>query len=83
MRENSKAQVEYNKCKDHLIDKGGFYICTLCKKTWDPTNDDVNRKRPSTYYKLCSACRARAFLKTKEYKMNKGNNFDALYPPKL
>lgn len=73
----TKSQAEYEKWKDYLVDKQGeFYNCSLCKKNWIPTVDDVNRKRPSTYYKLCSACRGRALLKSKEYKMKHGNNYD-------
>jgi hypothetical protein len=77
----TKAQEEYEKWKDHLIDKeDGIYICSVvsCNKVWIPTIEDTNRKRPSTYYKLCRACRLKSFLKAKEYKEKKGNNYDKL-----
>ena len=76
----SKTEYEYNKWKDHLIDKeGGIYICSVCKKVWNPTIEDINKKRLSCYCKLCSACRMKSFLKGREYKQKKGNNYDALY----
>lgn len=80
----TKREEEYEKWKDHLIDKEGDYICAIpaCKKVWFPTTNDVNRKRPSCYYKLCSACRMKSFLKGREYKQKKEtNNYDALYDP--
>jgi hypothetical protein len=78
----SKAQEDYEKHKDHLIDKKGDYVCSIpaCQKVWYPKIEDVNRKRPSCYYKLCSACRMKSYLKGLEYKKNKGNNFNAMYP---
>lgn len=81
MRESSKcmtkAEADYEKWKDYLVDKeGGIYICSLCKSTWNPNQNDINLKRPSTFYKLCSACRMKAFLKGRDYKKEKGNNYD-------
>lgn len=65
----TKAEAEYEKWKDYMVDKeGGIYNCSLCKRTWKPNENDVNSKRPSTYYKLCSACRMKAFLKGRKYK---------------
>ena len=77
----SKAQADYKKWKDYLVDKEGDYICSVpaCKKTWYPTTNDINRKRPSCYYKLCGACRMKSYLKGVEYKQKKGNNFNAMY----
>jgi hypothetical protein len=75
----TKAETDYIKHKDFLIDKTGDYICTVCKKVWVPTINDVNQKRPSTYYRLCCACRLKAFNKGREYKKKNGNNFNALY----
>jgi hypothetical protein len=76
----SKAEYEYNKWKDHLIDKeGGIYICSVCKKVWNPTIEDINAKRMTTYCKLCRACRLKSFLKGREYKGKKGNNYNKLY----
>lgn len=77
----TKRQEEYEKWKDYLIDKGGDYRCSIpaCNKIWFPTDADINRKRPSCFYKLCSACRMKSFLKGREYKKKKGNNYDALY----
>jgi hypothetical protein len=77
----TKAQEEYEKWKDHLIDKEGDYICSVpsCSKVWIPTIEDTNRKRPSTYYKLCRACRMKSYLKGLEYKKKVGtNNYDKL-----
>ena len=75
----TKAQADYRKWKEHLIDKEGDYVCSIpaCNKIWYPTDADINRKRPSCYYKLCSACRLKSFLKGREYKQKKGNNYDA------
>lgn len=77
----TKAEADYVKWKDYLIDKEGEYVCSIraCNKVWSPTTKDINRKRPSTYYKLCSACRMKSYLKGLEYKKKKGNNYDALY----
>jgi hypothetical protein len=79
----TKAQEDYEKWKDYLIDKEGDYRCSIlsCNKVWHPNENDINRKRPSCYYKLCSACRMKSFLKGREYKKKKGNNYDALYDP--
>jgi hypothetical protein len=75
----TKAQHEAEKWGAYMVDKDGDYVCSVCKKVWIPTVDDVNRKRPSTYYKLCSACRFKSFLCARLYKKEKGNNYDALY----
>lgn len=77
----TKAQADYNKWKDYLIDKEGDYVCSIptCNKVWYPCQDDINRKRLNCYYKLCSACRLKSFLKGREYKAKKGNNYDKLY----
>ena len=67
----TKAQEEYEKHKDHFIGKEGDYVCSIlaCSKVWSPIEpDDVNRKRPSCFYKLCSACRLKSFTKAREYK---------------
>ena len=73
----TKAEADYIKHKDFLIDKQGDYRCTVCKKVWFPNMDnDVNKKRPSTYCRLCSACRLKAFNKGREYKKINGNNYD-------
>lgn len=71
----TKAQEDYEKHKDYLIDKEGDYICSVpsCKKVWFPTIEDTNRKRPSTFYRLCSACRMKSFLKGREYKKKERN----------
>lgn len=76
----TRAQEEEEKWKDHMIDKGSDYICSVCKKVWEPGEADINKKRPSVYCKLCSACRLKSFLKGREYKAKHGNNFNALYP---
>ena len=78
----TKAQADYNKWKDYLIDKeDGIYRCSIpsCNKIWHPCQDDINRKRLNCYYKLCSACRLKSYLKGREYKAKKGNNYDKLY----
>lgn len=70
----TKAQEEYEKHKDHFIGKEGDYVCTFlaCSKVWYPVEpDDVNRKRPSTFYRLCSSCRLKSFTKAREYKAKK------------
>jgi len=80
----TKAQEDYEKWKDYLIDKEGEYRCSIssCNKVWFPTDADINRKRPSCYYKLCSACRMKSFLKGRDYKKKREvNNYDALYDP--
>jgi hypothetical protein len=74
----SKAEADYRKWKEYMIDKDGEYKCSVCKKVWIPCDIDINRKRPSTYYKLCSACRMKSFIKGREYKEKKGNNYNAL-----
>lgn len=74
----TKAQAEEEKWRDYQVDKGGDYICSVCKRVWLPSTADINVKRPSTYYKLCSACRMKSFLKAQEYKKKKGNNYDKL-----
>ncbi len=74
----SKAEADYRKWKEHLIGKEGDYICSVCKKVWIPNEDDINRKRLSTYYKLCSACRLKSYINSKIYKKDKGNNYDKL-----
>jgi len=73
----SKREEEYEKWKEHLIGKEGNYVCSIpaCNKIWFPTiENDVNRKRPSCFYKLCSACRMKSYLKGLEYKEKKKNN---------
>jgi hypothetical protein len=79
----TKAEAEDKKWKEHLIDKGTDYVCSVpaCHKVWFPNENDINRKRPSTYYKLCSACRRKSYLKGLEYKKKKGNNYNAMYDP--
>jgi hypothetical protein len=72
----TRAQVEFEKHKDHYIDKEGAYVCSVCKKEWIPDVDDINRKRPSCYCKLCKSCRLKSFTKAREYKALKGNNYD-------
>jgi hypothetical protein len=81
----SKRQEDYNKWKDYLIDKEGDYKCSIpsCSKVWIPTINDINRKRPSCYYKLCSACRMKSYLKGREYKAKKGNNYNKIYDTSL
>ena len=39
------------------------YKCNKCKKIWQPTDADINRKAMMTYYKCCGVCR--------EYLMNR------------
>lgn len=72
----TKAQAEEEKWRDYHIDKQGDYICSVCKKVWFPDTTDINAKRMSTYYKLCKACRMKSFLKGRQYKEKKGNNYD-------
>ena len=77
----TRAEEEYEKWKEHLIDKDGEYRCSVvsCNKVWYPTIEDTNRKRPSTYYKLCRVCRTKSYLKGLEYKKKVGtNNYDKL-----
>jgi hypothetical protein len=75
----TRAEMEFEKHKDHYVDKEGAYICTVCKKTWVPTIEaDLNKKRPSCFCKLCTRCRLKSFTKAREYKAKKGNNFDKL-----
>ena len=63
---------EYNrKYKDYLIDKEGDYKCNKCKKTWEPTTDDINRKAMMTYYKCCGVCRLYLYNKSIEYRNKK------------
>jgi hypothetical protein len=67
----SKAQEEEDKWKDHMIGKEGNYTCTVCKKIWVPCIDDINRKRMTTYYKLCSECRTKSYICRRMYKKDK------------
>ena len=49
---------EYNrKYGEHLIGKEGEYKCSRCKRVWEPTDADINRKAMMTYYKCCGVCR--------------------------
>lgn len=78
----TKAQADEEKWRDYQVDKQGDYICSVCKKVWIPSIEDVNVKRMSTYYKLCKACRMKSFLKGREYKKKvETNNYNALYDP--
>lgn len=74
----TKDEAEYEKWKDYLIDKKGDYICSVpsCRKVWFPEVKDINVKRMTVYYKLCTECRMKSFLKCREYKAKKGNNYD-------
>ena len=75
----TKAQLEFEKWKDHYIDKGTPYVCSVCKKCWEPRiPEDVNQKRPSVFCKLCSACRLKSFTMARKYKALKNNNYDKL-----
>jgi hypothetical protein len=67
----TKKEEDYRKWKDHLIGKDTDYVCTIpqCNKVWYPTIEkDVNRKRLSCFYKLCSSCRLKSYNKAIEYK---------------
>jgi len=77
----SRADADFEKHKDYLIDKGSDYICATCKKVHYPTTEDINQKRPSTYYKGCRACRFKSFTHARQYKKEKGNNYNKLYDP--
>lgn len=72
----TKAEYEEEKWRDYQIGKEGAYICSVCKKVWEPDVSDVNTKRMTTYFKLCKVCRQKAFLKGRQYKQAKGNNYD-------
>lgn len=74
-----KLEEDFEKHKPYFIDKGSDYICGTCRKVWHPTEEDVNRKRPSCYYKGCTSCRFKSYTKARYYKSLKGNNYDALY----
>ena len=75
----TRAQLEFEKWKDHYIDKGSPYVCSVCKNTWEPRiPEDVNQKRPSVFCKLCSACSLKSFTMARKYKALKGNNYDKL-----
>ena len=54
----NKAEEYQKKYGEHLIDKEGDYTCGKCKKIWEPTEADINRKAMMTYYKCCGVCRA-------------------------
>ena len=42
-----------------LIDSGKTHrICNNCKKSYKLTGADISTRRPSTYWKQCSTCRA-------------------------
>lgn len=77
----TKAQADEEKWRDYQVDKQGDYVCSVpaCHKVWFPTENDINRKRPSCYYKLCAACRMKSYLKGLEYKKKKENNYNAMY----
>lgn len=75
----TKDQEEYMRWQPHLIDKEGDYVCCTCRKVWIPTDEDISRKRPSTYFKGCRPCRLKSFIKANEYKKIKGNNYNKLY----
>lgn len=63
---------EYNKkYGDYLISKReneGDYKCGKCKKIWEPTDADINKKAMMTYYKNCGVCRLYLYNKCIEYK---------------
>ena len=77
--QKTRAEFEFEKHKDHYVDKEGDYICSVCKKTWFPRiPEDVNQKRPSCFCKLCTSCRFKSFTMRRKYKALKGNNYDKL-----
>lgn len=79
----SKADADFEKHKEYLIDKVGDYVCSTCKKVHYPTTEDINQKRPSTYYRGCRSCRLKSFTHAREYKKQKGNNYNKLYDTSL
>ena len=54
---------EYNRKYGKYLIGLEEYKCNKCKKIWQPTDQDINRKVMMTYYKCCGVCR--------EYLMNR------------
>ena len=55
----NRAEEYQKKYGEYLIvKKEGDYTCGKCKKIWEPTEADINRKAMMTYYKCCGVCRA-------------------------
>ena len=62
-------QEDYDrKYKEHLIGKEGKYKCVKCKKIWEPTDADINKKSMHCYYKCCGGCRLYLYNKCIEYR---------------
>ena len=61
---------EFNrKYGDYLINKkDGEYKCNKCKKIWEPTDVDINKKAMMTYYRCCTSCRAYLYNRELERK---------------
>jgi hypothetical protein len=59
---------EYNKkYGEHLIGLDE-YKCVKCRKVWQPTDKDINKKAMMTYYKNCGVCRLYLYNKCIEYR---------------
>ena len=54
---------EYNRKYGKYLIGLEEYKCNKCKKIWQPTDADINRKAMHCYYKNCGVCR--------EYLMNR------------
>jgi hypothetical protein len=53
----NREEEYYKKYGEHLIGKVGDYKCGKCKKIWEPTDEDINKKAMHCYYKNCGVCR--------------------------
>jgi len=65
-------EEEYNKkYGEYLIGKDGDYKCGKCRKIWEPTDADINKKAMMTYYRCCGVCRLYLYNKSIEYRNKK------------
>jgi hypothetical protein len=67
----NRVEEYQKKYGEHLIGRDGDYVCGRCKKIWEPTDADINRKAMMTYYKCCGVCRLYLYNKSIEYRNKK------------
>ena len=53
--------------KDRLVGHCKTIFCKRCKKTYQPTDNEITTKNPSVYYKTCFDCRKKSNIYYKKY----------------